>query len=153
MSLWLEILEDAVFSAIPAVGFAMVFNVPTRALWMCAVGGAMAHATRTLLMGWGLPIEFSTLIGATSMGMLGVYWSRRYLIPRQVFCIAAVIPMIPGKFAFTAMIALLKLRDGYSAELMEIFVSNGLKGAFVIMALSFGIALPSIIFFRHRPVV
>ncbi|NMU53198.1 threonine/serine exporter family protein, partial [Vibrio parahaemolyticus] len=35
------LLNDMFFAAIPAVGFALVFNVPQRALVYCAVGGAI----------------------------------------------------------------------------------------------------------------
>ncbi|MCV5654854.1 threonine/serine exporter family protein, partial [Escherichia coli] len=36
--LTLGLLNDMFFAAIPAVGFALVFNVPQRALIYCAVG-------------------------------------------------------------------------------------------------------------------
>ena len=47
--LWL-LAKDAFWSAIPAVGFAMLFNVPPRMLKYCAMGGALAHSLRTLLI-------------------------------------------------------------------------------------------------------
>lgn len=43
----LILLQDMVLSAIPAVGFAMVFNVPLRALPWCALLGAIGHTSRT----------------------------------------------------------------------------------------------------------
>ncbi|MBB1391699.1 threonine/serine exporter family protein, partial [Shewanella sp. SG44-6] len=42
------LLHDAFFSAIPAIGFAMVFNVPKRYLLYCALAGAIGHSSRTL---------------------------------------------------------------------------------------------------------
>lgn len=36
MSFLLALLEDMLLAAIPAVGFAMVFNVPIKALKYCA---------------------------------------------------------------------------------------------------------------------
>ena len=50
--LWL-LAKDAFWSAIPAVGFAMLFNVPPRMLKYCAMGGALAHSLRTLLIHHG----------------------------------------------------------------------------------------------------
>ena len=41
--LWL-LANDAFFAAIPAVGFALLFNVPPRALKYCAALGALGHA-------------------------------------------------------------------------------------------------------------
>ncbi len=43
------VLWDAFWSAIPAVGFAMLFSVPPRFLKYCAVVGALAHSLRALL--------------------------------------------------------------------------------------------------------
>ncbi len=40
-----------VFCAIPAVGFALVFNVPQKALIYCAVGGALGHGARFMMIG------------------------------------------------------------------------------------------------------
>ncbi len=53
--LWL-LAKDAFWSSIPAVGFAMLFNVPPRMLKYCAMGGALAHSLRTLLIHYGMPI-------------------------------------------------------------------------------------------------
>ena len=39
MTLLLGLLHDMLFAAIPAVGFALVFNVPVKALKYCAIGG------------------------------------------------------------------------------------------------------------------
>lgn len=148
------IIIDALFAAVPAVGFAMVFNVPKKMLIYCAIGGAFAHALRFLLMHIGLHIEWATLIASSSMGFVGLYWSRKRLIPRPVFTVASVIPMIPGSFAFTTMIALVELNTvGYSVELMQVVTENGLKTLFILGALSFGLALPSILIYRGRPIV
>ena len=40
----------AIFAAIPAVGFAMLFNVPKSALKYCAMGGAIVYTCREFFM-------------------------------------------------------------------------------------------------------
>jgi len=145
---------DAWFAWIPAVGFAMVFNVPKKMLIYCALGGAFAHSFRFLLMHFGLPIEWATLAASSSMGFLGLYWSRKHFIPRPVFTVASVIPMIPGSFAFTTVVGIVQLNSGgYSLELIQIVIENGLRTLFILAALSFGLALPSLIIYRGRPIV
>jgi len=147
-------ITDALFAWIPAVGFAMVFNVPKKMLIYCAAGGAFAHSLRFLLMHFGLPIGWATLVASSSMGFLGLYWSRKHLIPRPVFTVASVIPMIPGSFAFTTVVGIMGINtSGYSVELMQIVVENGLRTLSILAALSFGLALPSIIIYRGRPIV
>lgn len=153
MFLW-QLCNDALFAAVPAVGFAMVFNVPPKLLPFCALGGAFAHSLRTLLMHGGIDIAWGTFIASASIGLVGVYWSRRYLVPRPVFTVASVIPMIPGGYAFATMIGLFQMHtDGYTGALAAIVVENGLKTLFILTALSFGLAIPSVLIYRGRPIV
>ncbi len=56
--------QDMILAAIPAVGFAMVFNVPVRALRWCALLGAIGHGSRMILMTSGLNIEWSTFMAS-----------------------------------------------------------------------------------------
>lgn len=154
MDLLLLLLRDGFWSAIPAVGFAMLFNVPPRMLKYCAMGGALAHSLRTLLMHHGMPIEWATLAASTTVGFVCVYWSKRLLAPRPVFSVASIIPMLPGAYAFKTMIAVVELNiSGVTTELIHHAVSNGLKVLFIVGALSFGLAIPSLVVYRNRPIV
>ncbi|MGL5297421.1 MAG: threonine/serine exporter family protein, partial [Plesiomonas sp.] len=74
MTLLPALLQDMFFAAIPAVGFALLFNVPVRALRYCAMLGALGHGLRFLLLHYGWPIEWSTLLASTTIGMIGVHW-------------------------------------------------------------------------------
>ena len=147
-------LWDAFWSAIPAVGFAMLFSVPPRFLKYCAVVGALAHSMRAVLMHYGLPIEWATLAASSFVSLVFVYLSRRLLAPRPVFTVACIIPMIPGKFAFNTIIAVLSMNSaGVSGHLINAAIENGLKTLFILMALSFGLAIPPLIIYRNRPIV
>ena len=154
MSFFLLLLHNMVFSAIPAVGFGLVFNVPANALKYCALCGAMRYTIRTVLMHFGFSIELASFLAATGVGMLGIYWSQRLLAHPKVFTVAAIIPMIPGVFAFKAMIALVEInRWGYSEVLWESFMSNGITSLFVLGALAIGLSMPGLLFYRRKPVV
>ncbi|PMJ92279.1 threonine/serine exporter family protein [Vibrio sp. 10N.261.55.A7] len=154
IDLLLGLVHDMAFSAIPAVGFALVFNVPQKALVYCALGGAIGHGSRYLMMHFGIPIEWATFFAATSVGMIGVRWSHRFLAHPKVFTVAAMIPMVPGVFAFKAMIAMVEMNQlGYSAELMAVLFSNFLKSMFIISGLAIGLAMPGLLFYRRKPIV
>lgn len=154
LSFMAALLNDMVFAAIPAVGFALVFNVPRNALGYCALGGALGHGSRFMFMAWGMPIDWASFFAATLVGMIGVYWSRRLLAHPKVFTVAAVIPMIPGVFAFKAMIALVEINHlGYTQELAGAIAENFIKAMFIIVGLALGLAMPGLLFYRRRPVV
>lgn len=88
----LALAQDMILAAIPAVGFAMVFNVPVRALRWCALLGSIGHGSRMILMTSGLNIEWSTFMASMLVGTIGIQWSRWYLAHPKVFTVAAVIP-------------------------------------------------------------
>ena len=150
----LLLLDDMFFAAIPAVGFALVFNVPPKALKYCALLGALGHVTRTILMHNDVPIVFATLVGAVLIGFIGVHLSHRYLAHPKVFTVAAIIPMIPGVQAYKAMIAIVQIHHyGFSNALFEQMIASFINTTFILGALVFGLALPGLLFYREKPVV
>ena len=151
----IKMLIDALFASVASVGFAMVFNVPKHTLVYCAVGGAITFIARSSLLHLGIGIEISTFLASTFIGIVALYWSRKYLIPRPVYTVASIIPMIPGTYAFTAMISLVDMNThGVTEQLIGLFVFNGLKAISILGAISFGLALPSLYFMRlNRPII
>ncbi|MCT4701903.1 threonine/serine exporter [Enterobacteriaceae bacterium H20N1] len=146
------LMQDMALAAVPAVGFALVFNVPHRALPYCALLGAIGHGSRMAMMTAGFNIEWSSFIAAILVGMIGIQWSRWYLAHPKVFTVAAVIPMFPGISAYTAMISAVKMSHfGYSEDLLIQLVTNFLKASFIVGALSIGLSLPGLWLYRKRP--
>ncbi|MCG9695810.1 threonine/serine exporter family protein [Shewanella sp. Isolate11] len=155
MELLLNIVNDALFSAVPAIGFAMVFNVPKRFLPYCALAGAVGHSLRTLLMHFNMPIEWATFVAAAVVGVLTIGFAKRHLAPPLMYAVAAIIPMIPGTYAYNTVIALVQLtaQSDISPELTSEVINNGLKTVFILGALSVGLAMPSLLYYRTRPVI
>lgn len=139
-------------AAIPAVGFAMVFNVPVRALRYCALLGAIGYGLRMILMEISFSIEWASFCTAILIGIIGIQWSRWWLAHPKVFTVAAVIPMFPGISAYIAMISLVKIAHlGYNAELFGTLVTHFLKTLFIVGALSVGLSIPGLWLYRKRP--
>ncbi|WP_386692454.1 MULTISPECIES: threonine/serine exporter family protein [unclassified Lonepinella] len=151
--IWL-LLDDMFFAAIPAVGFALIFNVPPKALIYCAILGAMGHSFRTLLLHFDVSLVLATMLASALIGFAGVHISQRYLAHPKVFTVAAIIPMIPGIYAYKAMIAIVQINyQGYTPELYEHMINDFIKTGFLLGALVFGLALPRLMFYRNTPVV
>ena len=148
----LALMQDAALAAVPAVGFAMVFNVPQRALPWCALLGAIGHSSRMVMMTAGMNIEWATFIASMLVGSIGIQWSRWYLAHPKIFTVAAVIPMFPGISAYTAMISAVKISHlGYSEALMVTLLENFLKATSIVGALSIGLSIPGLWLYRKRP--
>jgi uncharacterized membrane protein YjjB (DUF3815 family) len=155
MDILIDILIKSIFASIASTGFAMLFNVPKDTLKFCALGGGITYIIRNVSIELGLSIELSTFIASSCIGFITLKWSRKYLIPRPVYSVASIIPMIPGTFAFTAMISLVDMNShGVTPELIQLFIENLLKALSILGAITFGLALTSLYYMRlNRPVI
>ena len=155
MEFLFKLLIEAIFASLAAVGFAMVFNVPKQALKFCALGGAIVYDLRTIFLTLDFGIEISTFLSSAIIGLIALYWSRKYKIPRPVYTVASINPVLPGTYAFSAVISIINMnRFGVNQELIELFIHNGLKAIAILFAITFGLVLPSLYFLRlNRPVI
>ena len=150
------LLQDAFWAALAATGFAILFNVPARTLVGCALGGAIGHVARTLFMHLGVEIELATLFGATIIGILGILFARRWRVPMTIFTVSAAVTLVPGGFAYRAMMGIIELSTSdpnTSAPILVETVINGIKTGLILGAIAAGIAAPRLLFFREKPVV
>ncbi|MCS6835529.1 MAG: threonine/serine exporter family protein [Anaerolineae bacterium] len=160
MSVVLLVLEDALWSALAALGFAMLFNAPRRALPACVLAGALGHGLRYGVMhGLGASLVASSLLGALAVGFLARWCAVRLKMPAIVFAVVGVIPMVPGAYAFRTMIGVLQIAGGIMedsttlTQVMTQTVQNGVITALILAALAMGISVPTMIFQRQKPVV
>jgi uncharacterized membrane protein YjjB (DUF3815 family) len=155
LNLIVTILQDAFWSGFAAVGFAVLFNVPRNLLSTCIVFGASGHAIRTLLISFGLAIEPATLLAAAFVGLTGTYWAQRLNIPAPIFTITGTIPMVPGVFAYRAMIGILSVVSVNPANDGTLLIeasTYAIKTGLILAAIAIGIAFPTLLFQRSKPV-
>lgn len=147
---------DFFMSAVPAVGFAMLFAVPFKYLPFVALGGSFTHLTRTLCMNYtGSGIVTSTFIASILVSLLFIYISPKLRVPRPVFTVASIIPIIPGKFAYLTLLSAIRVHNLSTDHGLYVvqFFQNGMLTTAVMLAIGLGIALPPLFFYRNRPVV
>lgn len=152
----LIVLEDALWSGIAALGFAVLFNVPRRTLLACALCGAAGYAVRTLLIQFGIGIEVATLFGATLVGFLSMSCARPCRAPAPIFAICGAIPMVPGTFAYRAMIGFIQVTTADAATGTPVLTDAGInfvKTGLILATIAVGIAAPTLLFRRRKPVV
>lgn len=154
--LWMT-LQEAFWSGCATAGFAVLFNVPRRALLYCILAGAVGRAVRTLLIeGFDVGVVAATLAGATLVGFLAHYMAIRLKMPSLIFGICGAIPMVPGVFAFQTMLALVQITGLPQEAVADKLVSaaqNGILTGLILGALAAGIVMPSLLFDRPKPVV
>jgi uncharacterized membrane protein YjjP (DUF1212 family) len=144
--------EDAVFSALAAMGFALLFSVPARIAWACVVCGVASHTLRTLCGHLGIDLVGGSLIGALVVGFLAQGFARYFRAPAVVFAFPGVVAMIPGAFAFRAVLGALQIAHGTAPPgLADATLVLGFQVVLMVGAIALGVVAPVILFPpRHR---
>ncbi|MGL2992640.1 threonine/serine exporter family protein [Flavobacterium sp. TSSA_36] len=142
-------LEKGIWLGCAALGFGMLFNVPKRALTSIFVIGALGGLMKFFMLEFEIGIVLAVLCGATLIGFLSVFAAHKRNCPPITFSIPAVIPMIPGLYAYKAMIGIIKLTSEkdpmvYSKMFFEA-LNNGLTALFVLIVLATGVAIPLLV--------
>lgn len=153
----LHLLDDFFWSAVAATGFALLFNVPRRALLMCALLGGIGHLARTITHEYiPLDLAFATLIGSTIIGFGGYLFAKPIQVPHTVLSVPGVIPMIPGTFAYKAMIGFLRFSqstaDSNAVHLLTVASNYAVQTVLILSAIAIGIAIPNLLIFRRRSI-
>lgn len=152
-----ELLQNTLWAALSAVGFAVLFNAPRNALSVCALTGGVGYLLRTLVAESGASLEFATLLAGTAIGFLAYYYARRMKMPATIFSICGAIPLVPGRLAFTALVSILQLTSNpisdATIEVLATAVVSVIRTGLILAALAGGIIAPVLLFQREKPVV
>jgi uncharacterized membrane protein YjjB (DUF3815 family) len=152
-----QVVQEMFWAMAATLGFAILFNVPRRALITCLLVAAAGRGVRAVLMDSGtMTIIPATLIAATVIGFLARTCALRLEMPSTIFGITAAIPLVPGRFAFEAMIGLLQVATLPVGDVSTILIAaavNGVKTGLILGALAVGIVAPSLLIHREKPVV
>lgn len=152
----LSLLNNSLMAALASAGFAMLFNVPRRALPLSAMCGAVGVCSRMLFLHYGqMHVAMATLGAAIFVAALAELLSSRMNMPPSLFSVAGVIPMVPGGLMFRSVVYWLNIAASDSGPFDEALFGAAwsLTGtAFLVLsALALGIAAPNLIFYRRRP--
>lgn len=148
----LQIFQDALFAAIAAIGFAAISTPPRNAYGWCAVIAAIGHALRFVLMNAQTQLHIipATLGSAFAIGTLAVFISPRARIPAETCLFPALLPMIPGTYAYKAFggLALCLLSEGQDAfdRSFYLFAHNALMCSSLLLCMVLGATLPIFLF-------
>lgn len=103
MNIW-NLLVQGFWAFIATVGFAVLFNVPPRVLFYCGLTGAAGIICRRALLDQGVNPVTATFCGATAVGFVGYFEARFFHMPRLIFTVTGIIPMVPGVTAFETVV-------------------------------------------------
>lgn len=150
-----DILLDGLFAAVAAIGFGAISDPPMRAFPRIALLAAVGHALRFCLMNYaGVDIASASLCAAMVIGFGSLWLGRGVRCPMTVLYIPALLPMVPGIYAYKTVFSLImflqSLNDpGQGMQYMQLFFLNATVSLSVIALLAAGATLPIFVFKRE----
>jgi len=146
-----DILCDGLFAAIAGIGFGAISNPPRRSFLYIGLLAALGHATRFCLMHYAaVDITSASFIAGLVIGFFSVPFGRISHSPASVLYIPALLPMIPGKFAYNTLFSIMKFLQtqndtALATEYLNKTFSNGFLAFSIIFFLAVGATLPALI--------
>ncbi len=149
----INILQDGFFAAVAAIGFASISNPPRRAYGYCALIAAIGHSIRYVLMNNPLAevhIILASTIAAFFIGVSAVWLAPKAKCPAETCFFPALLPMIPGMYAYRTIGALLLClyhsEEQLFSHYLYLLTYNGFTCLFIILGMVIGAMLPIFIF-------
>lgn len=151
MTTLLDILSDGLLAAVAGIGFGAISNPPRMALKYCGLIAALGHMTRYCMINLGgVHIVAASLAGAFVVGLLAIICAKKVKCPPETFAFPALLPMIPGIYAYKAIQAFFLALTATGEEQFDHFLyicqSNGIVCFFVILCMVVGQLVPIYIF-------
>lgn len=141
-------LAAAVAAAMGATGFAAIFNIPRRALWVVALGGAASVSIRTFVASsLGLGAALGAFVAAAVIAVIAIKVVHIVHVPMNIITIPSVIVMVPGVLMYRALMTIIYMH-GIVGELTRA-VYNGVQSALIILCIALGVAVPTIFARKH----
>lgn len=148
----IEILQDGFFAALAAIGFASISNPPKQAYACSAIAAALGHSLRYVLMTSSLHVHIilASTIAAFVIGLSSVYLSKIAKCPAEACFAPALLPMIPGMYAYRSMAALIKCLSVQEQDLflhyLYLLRYNGFTCVFIVLGMVVGATVPVFLF-------
>ncbi len=148
----LDILSDIFFAAVAAIGFGAISDPPMRAFPRIAILAGAGHSLRFCLMHYAsVDIGTASLCASILIGFGSLYLGKKIRCPMTVLYIPALLPMVPGIYAYKTVFSLIMFMQTLSDPTQEIyymeqFFLNATVSLSVIAMLAVGATLPVFIF-------
>jgi uncharacterized membrane protein YjjP (DUF1212 family) len=149
------LIADVVAAGCAVAGFGTFFSMPWRLLPFPIAVGMMAHAARWALVALaGANVAVGALVACTLVGIIVTPVVDRLHLPFAAFGFSAVVSLMPGFFLFrtaAALIQLVSIGPRAPVELLTNIAANGGTAFLIVLAMTFGLILPRMLFEHFMP--
>ena len=154
MSIFLDLLNDGAFAAIAAIGFASISNPKRSTFWSLGLLAALGHITRFVLMHYcDVHLSLASFAGGLIIGTLSIPRATVVNSPAETLSCPALLPMVPGKFAYGSIQALVECMSHRTEEdfnhYFYLLNYNWITCVLTIMLMVVGVTIPLFTFRNH----
>src|SRR5216684_1027294 len=146
---------DVIAAGCAVASFGTFFSMPWRLLPFPIAVGMLAHAARWALISIaGGSAATGALVACMLVSVLATPVVDRLHLPFAAVAFSAVVSLMPGFFLFnaaTGLVELVSIGPSAPAALLTGIAANGATAFLIIMAMTFGLILPRMLFERVLP--
>jgi uncharacterized membrane protein YjjB (DUF3815 family) len=146
---------DVIAAGCAVASFGTFFSMPWRLLAFPIAAGMLAHAARWALISVaGTNAATGALAACMLVSILVTPIGDRLHLPFGALAFSAVVSLMPGFFLFnaaTGLVELVSIGPSAPVALLTSIAANGATAFLIIMAMTFGLILPRMLFERVLP--
>jgi uncharacterized membrane protein YjjP (DUF1212 family) len=146
---------DVIAAGCAVASFGTYFSMPWRLLAFPMMCGMLAHAARWALMFAGGSAPTGALIASILVSVLATPVADRLHLPFAAVAFSAVVSLMPGIFLFnaaTGLVELISIGPSAPSALLTGIATNCVTAFLIILAMTFGLILPRMLFESVNPV-
>jgi uncharacterized membrane protein YjjP (DUF1212 family) len=151
----MPLVVDVIAAGCAVASFGTFFSMSWRLLTFPIMIGMLAHAARWALISVaGTNVATGALVACMLVSVLVTPIVDRLHMPFAALAFSAAVPLMPGFFLFNAAIGLVELVSigpSAPAALLTSIAANGATAFLIIIAMTFGLILPRMLFERILP--
>jgi uncharacterized membrane protein YjjP (DUF1212 family) len=146
---------DVIAAGCAVASFGTFFSMPWRLLAFPIAAGMLAHAARwALIFVAGGSAATGALVACVLVSVLVTPVVDRLHLPFAAIAFSAVVSLMPGFFLFnaaTGLVELVSIEPSAPAALLTSIATNSATAFLIIMAMTFGLIFPRMLFERLLP--
>lgn len=101
-------IQQVFFGFLATAGFAFLFNVPSDAIVVSGLSGAIGWAGYLFVMKVYPSTIAATFIASLLIGIMGEIFAQKKKYPTTIFVIPGIIPLVPGAYSYKTVLAIIQ---------------------------------------------
>ena len=149
------LVADVIAAGCAAAAFGTFFSISWRLLAFPIAVGMLAHAARWALVSLaGAHVAVGALAACVLVAVVVTPLADRLRLPFATLAFCAVVSMMPGFYLFrasSALVELVAIGERAPVDLVAGIFANGTTAFLIILAMSFGLIVPRMLFEHLLP--